>query len=308
MGLFAHLNLNYLRVFLVVYKTGSMTKAAKELHLTQSGVSQQIKSLEDALSITLFDRISRRIVPTSEADSLFLECSGRLGDLEGALERISSDQSELNGTVKVGFPPIFGNHIVLPAIAEFSRKFPKVRFDLTIESNEDIIRLVLNGHLDFAFIDSFSKNIQLTTREIFVEYLDLYCHRNILGHFGSYSFDMEYFKKLPFIAYISGGPLLGSWFHQNFDIVPRNLNIIASVMDMNALATTILQEMGVGLLPEPIFNNSGEKFKDIHLFKAKSRVANSIYVCHFTKRSMSRTAARCYQFLCEKISPPKKMI
>ena len=46
MALLDTLNLNYLRIFMAVYRTGSMTQAARELHLTQSGISQQIKSLD----------------------------------------------------------------------------------------------------------------------------------------------------------------------------------------------------------------------------------------------------------------------
>jgi len=65
MLLIDQLNLNHLRVFECVYRTGSMTAAAKELHLTQSGVSQHIKSLEDVLNFKLFDRIQQRLVPTS---------------------------------------------------------------------------------------------------------------------------------------------------------------------------------------------------------------------------------------------------
>ena len=87
MSLLAHLNLNYLRIFLTVYRTKSMTQAAKQLHLTHSGVSQQIKALEEALDITLFDRINRRIIPTSEAEILYSECSKHLDDWKVRYQR-----------------------------------------------------------------------------------------------------------------------------------------------------------------------------------------------------------------------------
>ena len=102
MGLLTHLNLNYIRIFLSVYRTKSMTQAAKQLHLTQSGVSQQIKALEEALDITLFDRINRRIIPTAEAEILYNLCSQRLDELESAISQISTKDSELKGKVKIG--------------------------------------------------------------------------------------------------------------------------------------------------------------------------------------------------------------
>ncbi|MCC6137911.1 MAG: LysR family transcriptional regulator, partial [Bdellovibrionaceae bacterium] len=54
------INMNYLRIFEAVYRTRSMTQAANELHLTQSGISQHIKSLEDTLDLQLFDRIKQK--------------------------------------------------------------------------------------------------------------------------------------------------------------------------------------------------------------------------------------------------------
>ena len=61
------LNLNILRVFETVYSTRSMTKAAQVLFLTQSGVSQHIKSLEESLEFALFDRLQKKLVPTEKA-------------------------------------------------------------------------------------------------------------------------------------------------------------------------------------------------------------------------------------------------
>ena len=155
MSLLTHLNLNYLRIFLVVYRTGSMTRAAKELHLTQSGVSQQVKSLEETLGITLFDRINRRIIPTNEAEILYQECSKRLDDLENALSQISNQKNELKGKVKIGFPPVFGNHIILPLLSQFSTQYAGVKFELKMGLASEITELLLDGKLDFAFIDSF---------------------------------------------------------------------------------------------------------------------------------------------------------
>lgn len=78
------LNLNQLRVFAVVFRHRSMTHAAKELHLTQSGVSQHVKSLEDVLNQKLFDRVHQRLVPTSAAKTLYEGCARGMYELERA--------------------------------------------------------------------------------------------------------------------------------------------------------------------------------------------------------------------------------
>ena len=298
MSYLAHLNLNYLRIFLVVYRTKSMTLAAKELHLTQSGVSQQIKSLEETLGITLFDRINRRIVPTAEADILFEECSRRLDDLELTLVNISKRKQEVSGKVSIGFPPIFGSHILVPQIAMFSKIYPSVTFELPIESASEITAHLKEGRLDFAFVDSFSKDPQLKTEEVFCEHLEMFAHRSILERFEPFSFEFNDFRKLPFVAYVEGEPLLRKWFRVNFDMVPQELNTIATVMDCQAVTKMVSEGMAVGLLPEKFHPDLYQNKNIIKLqMEAKAPVRNTIYLSYLVKKKMDRAATECFLFL-----------
>src|SRR4051812_5232545 len=109
-----HVNLNHLRVFECVYRTRSMTTASRELHLTQSGVSQHIKTFEDGLGVKLFDRIKQRLIPTSAAALLFKRCAEGLYGIEQALTEIKGGEKQLSGTVNIGMPIEFGNNIMMP--------------------------------------------------------------------------------------------------------------------------------------------------------------------------------------------------
>ena len=68
------INLNLLRIFEKVYETKSMTRSAQELFMTQSGISQNIKHLEEILNLKLFDRIKQRLIPTEKATILYKNC------------------------------------------------------------------------------------------------------------------------------------------------------------------------------------------------------------------------------------------
>ena len=152
MSLLAHLNLNYLRIFLVVYRSKSMTQAAKELHMTQSGVSQQIKALEDSLRLTLFDRVNRRIIPTREAEILFRECSRHLENLETALREITSQDSEITGRIKIGVSLEADDMSLASLLAQFSENFPQISLDLRSAMSKDLYQNLVNGQLDCAFV------------------------------------------------------------------------------------------------------------------------------------------------------------
>ena len=125
------INLNNLRVFESVYRTKSMTAAADELHLTQSGVSQHIKNLEEALEVKLFDRIKKRLVPTDDAKKLYKLSSQSLDSIEQGLWGIKGQTQELAGTVSIGMPAEFGFNLIHPLLVKFGKAHPKVKFKLS---------------------------------------------------------------------------------------------------------------------------------------------------------------------------------
>ena len=122
------INLNHLRIFECVFRTRSMTVAADELHLTQSGVSQHIKTLEDSLDIKLFDRVNQKLIPTQEGKSLFEMCAPVLNNIEHGLQDLRGESAELSGTVSVGMPMEFGHNMIMPRISEIAKKHPGIKF------------------------------------------------------------------------------------------------------------------------------------------------------------------------------------
>jgi len=94
-------NLNHMKIFESVCRLRSMTAAAKELNLTQSGISQHIKTLEENLDIKLFDRYRQKIVPTSTANILYEKTNKGLSELEVTLRQITGTSKELFGIVKI---------------------------------------------------------------------------------------------------------------------------------------------------------------------------------------------------------------
>lgn len=304
MSILSQINLNYLRVFLAVYRAGSMTKAARDLHLTQSGISQQIKSLEDSIGISLFDRINRRIVPTDTAQVLFEYCSRRLDEIESIFEDVSSKQSVLSGRIKIGFPPIFGNHVLLPLVAKFSRQNPKVKFELRMGLASEVTALLLDGRLDFGFIDALNKDPHLVTETVTEETLEMCCRNDLAQSIGSVEMSFSYFKKLPFVGYVEGEPVVKSWFRKNFSQVPSDLNVVATVIDSNAVLRIITEGMAAGLLPTPLIETLKQTRSDIQVFPIRNRVFNRICLSYLYQRQMGSVAQKCFNDLRRSLGLP----
>ncbi len=297
MSLLNHLNLNYLRIFLVVYRTRSMTHAAKELHLTQSGVSQQIKSLEETLNITLFDRINRRIIPTNEAEILYKECSRRLEDLESALREISQQDHEPRGKVRIGLPITFGKQALVAAAAKFAELHQQITLELRTGLVAQIYPMLQQGKLDIAFADIAATTHQISQEVVFHEKLDLVCHTELLDDLGPYQFDREYFAKLPYISYFDHRALLQSWLQSAFHKTVDEINIRATVMDCLDAATFAESKVGAVFLPRALANDTMGKNNAIKAITAPQDITCEISICRLKKRNAGPAAQFCYDWL-----------
>ncbi|MEZ5476808.1 MAG: LysR family transcriptional regulator [Thiolinea sp.] len=124
-----NLDLGTLRSFVAISDTGSMTRAAARLFMTQSAISMQIKRLEDSLDLRVFERSSQGMRPTSAGEQL-LRYARRMLELNDEVwRRLTSPDYE--GLVRLGVPSdIIYPHI--PGVLKaFSRDYPQVEIRLS---------------------------------------------------------------------------------------------------------------------------------------------------------------------------------
>lgn len=274
-----------------------MTLAAKELHLTQSGVSQQIKSLEETLNITLFDRINRRIIPTSEAEILYRECSRRLQDLERALSVISNKNDELRGDIKIGYPPIFGHHSLLPLISKFAKQNRMVNFHLHRGLASELSPMLLRGQLDFAFMDAYSTDPSFMYHQVAEQELVLVAPKCFYALESIEKDQFESLKQIPFVGYTASQTFLKQWFKLNLGKQPMELHVRAYVSDTNAAARFVSDSLAAGLFPQEMAKALAEEHKHLTIPSGQGAVINPISVCRIAKRTLGSAAETCLNWL-----------
>ena len=286
-----HLNLNHFRIFEVVYRTKSMTAAAKELHMTQSGVSQHMKSLEGMLNVKLFDRIKQRLLPTSEATQLYRAFSRGLNEMEQALVELKGGTAEVAGTISVGMPLEFGQNVGLPSLAKFAAKYPKTRFRFVLGLASSVTAMLLDGSLDFAFVDDIKLERRIVTQKVYDEILELCASQEYLKSAGVAKNTKAYFETLDYIEYLEGEPILRNWFGHHLSNRGLELNVRAYVADTKGVGRLIGSGLGVGVLPSHVlekFEKEGIKF---HRFKGSGTpLKNSISLAWLEGRTLSSAA------------------
>ncbi len=291
------LNLNLLRVFESVYRTGSMTEAARELHLTQSGVSQHITALEETLGVKVFDRIKQRLLPTEKGKLLYGRASDSLHQIENVILDLKGQERVFSGQVNVGMPIEFGNHIIMPIIAGFSKKYPKVTFNFNLGYATTMNDLLLKGELDFAIIDEFKMDRSITTQKVFDEILELCGATSLLVEKGAPKHNLKYYESLDYIEYQSGNPVLNMWFKHHLSKSHPNLNVRAYIMDVQGIARLIVNCVGVGVLPSHLVQKMQAQGDAVQTFKGCGKpLKNSIGIARLTQRTLSRAATAAYDW------------
>lgn len=139
-----------LRTFLMIVRTGSLTKAARELNATQPTVSLQLQALQKFLRTTLLNRDGRglRLTPAGEKLCRYAE------DVVGGLRTLQEDIEVLAGSVAgplaVGLTFLMNRYVLPPSLFRFREQFPEVNIQLHVEFPEPLFRGLFANTLDVA--------------------------------------------------------------------------------------------------------------------------------------------------------------
>ena len=140
-----HLPLNALRAFEASARHLNLTRAAQELHVTQTAVSQHIRKLEDRLGKPLFRRLPRGLALTDEGQALLPVVVESFGNLQRALEKLGDTRPR--EVLTVGAVGTFAVGWLLPRLADFQSKHPFI--DLRLSTNNNRVDVAAEG-LDYA--------------------------------------------------------------------------------------------------------------------------------------------------------------
>ncbi len=132
------LDLDLVRCFVTVVKTGGFTRASKELHLTQSAITLKIKRLEDLLQKRLFLRTTKPLELSPEGE-VVLGYASRLLDLNLELFQRLAEPRE-TGVLRLGIVQHFGYHFLPVWLSEFKKDWPGARLVTDMGTTADLLK------------------------------------------------------------------------------------------------------------------------------------------------------------------------
>jgi len=292
------MNVDQIKAFHKVAVLGSFTKAARELFLTQSAVSQQIGTLEAEIGGRLFDRSGKKIRLTGEGEVL-LDYAEKLFDLHEEIETLFGSLRTLQkGKIALGATAVIGTYFMPAVISAYHRQYPGIEIDLQMGNSEQILRMILDREVDLGIAGMIKKPATLESVFIHREDLLFVCSpRNELA--ASRSVTLDQLDRIPFIWREKGTQtltLVKRWFQKNgTNKFPHQT---LSLANMEAAKRIVEEGYGVTIIPA----TAAQREIAAGLLKRLNVTGFDLtvdYGLFFPKgRILSRTAAAFLETLC----------
>ncbi|MGM0409339.1 MAG: LysR family transcriptional regulator [Bacillota bacterium] len=242
------MNLRSLKIFKKVCETKNMTKAAKNLHMTQPAVSQTISNLEENLGVKLFERIKNHLELTYSGRVLCnysQKITRMVNESEDMLNQIANLKK---GRLRIGASMTVGTYLLPELINEFKKEHEELKMPLYINNTDHIVDHILNNNLDIAFVEGPFNSKEITTEVFRKDYLALIS-------------SPDYFLKSPDkinLEDISGEKFIlrekGSGTRdlakQRLEKSSINFEIKHVLNNFEAIKNALMANMGISILPK----------------------------------------------------------
>lgn len=261
-------NLDLYRVFYTVAKSGSLTRAAEELYISQPAVSRSIKQLETQLGVTLFTRTHRGMKLSAQGGKLiFDEVERALNLLETAENRIAEMRTSATGTLRIGASDTIFEYFLADKIVEFHERFPAVKIDLLADFTPDTIEKLKDDKCDVAFVNlPISPDPDLKLYGNCMRLNDIFIAGEKYAELSQGTVSLAELKKYPLI-FMEENTVARRALDNFLEALGVDLQPSIEVGSWDLMKRLVLRGMGVGVIPREY---AMQRLEDKTLFEVRT--------------------------------------
>lgn len=145
-------SLSCYRIFYTVARTKNISKAAKELYISQPAISKSIQKLEESMNCELFRRSSRGVILTEEGELLYSYVKVAFETLALGEDKLKNSIELGVGHLKIGVSSTLCKYMLLPYLKEFIKKYPHINISIACQSTNETLHLLEENKIDIGLI------------------------------------------------------------------------------------------------------------------------------------------------------------
>lgn len=249
-----------LQTLVAVTKAKSFSKAAEDLGVTQSAISQSIKNLESKLEVKIFKRSGKNVVLTSEGERLYQFGSHFLEEMENTLEGLQTDRDQMKGKVRIGTLTGIGKSWLAHEIVDYAKENPDLRLTVRMGHVEDLLADFENNILDILILPEDDIPTH-GGREFFLEEKSTLVFPKDHKDFNfKNKLTLAHLEELPTILFEKDDHLFFKWCRSKFKSIPKKMNVRFTVNSHGHMLQAVYEGLGIAVVPNHVLNRS--YFKD----------------------------------------------
>jgi DNA-binding transcriptional LysR family regulator len=288
------MNLHQLTYFKKVSETGSISRAAAELLLTQPAVSKQIIALEDELGEKLFDRIGKKMYLTHAGETLLAHTEKILRSVDEARTAVKDMSKECSGELLIGASDHVSIHRLPGVLKGYKTEFPKVDLILHCHRSETILEMVLKNQLDLGVITLPRPVHGVLSKKIWIDRMSLVCAK---GHpLGS----VKTVRLKDAVKYGMILPELGTETRRAIDEACQKIkhkpNIIMQVAYIETIKSLVKAGLGISILPEKAVEAEVKSAELVIVRTSDIQISRDLGLVYLKDKFLSRPATEFINF------------
>lgn len=292
------MNIESLKYFLCIIKHNSFSLAAEELCISQSAISKHVKKLETELNCVLFDRYPRHINLTPAGVMLKDYASTIVNNYNEMMLKLN-EYSYNNPKLSIGYIPVITQYNITSYIGNFKKKYSNLDFILHEGEHDEILNLLLNHKIDFAFLRSDtinSKNLNISPL-VEDELVIIVPKNHPLA-------DKKYISlsKLSNEKFISLGK--GSGVYNLFLDNCCNFSFVPKIICYNSRIENIIGLVSAGIGIAPLMKRSVKCFNTdkVSIVLLKEKIYSHFCLVHLDDKKLSKTELAFKDYLINSLN------
>ncbi|GMQ55639.1 LysR family transcriptional regulator [Vallitalea sediminicola] len=262
-----NINLELYKVFYHVATTLSFSEASTKLFISQSAVSQSIKTLEKNLNTTLFNRNTKRVTLTHEGSLLLQHIEPAINLIHNGENNILETRSLNQGKIHIGASDTICKYILLPYFKKFHSAYPNIHLQVTNRTSIKCVDLLKQGSVDFIVTNLPNKNLgsSLVVRE-FYKFNDVFIAGNDFIELTNKIISLKELLKHPLLM-LEKNTTTSQYIYGVFESKGLVLSPEIELTSIDLLVELAKINLGISLVPDYCIDE--KLLKDVFAIKTK---------------------------------------
>ncbi len=288
-----------LRIFHAVAQAGSLTHAGDALHLSQSAVSRQIRTLEESLSTTLFHRHARGLILTEQGELLHSATQSMATLLDRTNAQIQDSENEVFGELRVTTTTGFGTLWLAGRLGTLFDKYPNLKIDLKLE--ERVLDLPMR-EADVAIRMKEPSQADLIRRRLMEVNMRLYASREYIEKHGAPKNTAE-LKDHRLLAQASSSTQANAAALWIDPLLSSDHSSHLTVNNYFGVLQSVIHGLGIGVLPDYVTHNVPDL---VRVLPEQESAPVPVFLAYPEELRHSKRVAAFRDFVIEEISSFRK--